>query len=125
MQVKYKLEIKERQYFGFITATVAVLLFIIFDKTVANGGELFINLLLAFYSAQLSFFPLIFGKLFLKKQPSGNFASASMIVGSAAGIGLGVYSVIWNPEYGWYPIIVCVLLSSALYIIGYFITPKN
>lgn len=125
LKENYRLVTRAGKYFGLIIATASVILFIIFDNVVVNGGELFINLLLAFYSAQLSFFPLIFGKLFLKKQPSGKWASASMIVGATAGIGLGIYSVIWNPDYGWYPIIVCVVLSTTLYSIGYFFSSKT
>jgi hypothetical protein len=118
LQANFDLVTKSGRYFGLATATFAVLLFIIFDKSVINGGELFINLLLAFYSAQLSFFPLIFGKLFLKRQPSDTWAVISMLAGAISGVSLGVYSVIWNPVLGWYPIIVCFVLSSLIYIIG-------
>ncbi|MFM2224728.1 MAG: hypothetical protein RJA07_930 [Bacteroidota bacterium] len=104
--------------FGLIAILFGILLFVIFDKKVPNGGELFINLLLAFYSAQLSFFPLIFGILFLKKHPSSFWANTSMIIGAAAGITIGVYAVIWNQDYIWYPILVCVGLSSIVYFIG-------
>ena len=76
--------------FGLIAIAIGALLFIVFDNKVKNGGEMFINLLLAFYSAQLSFFPHIFGILFLKKRPSRFWANASMISGATSGIGLGL-----------------------------------
>lgn len=104
--------------FGLAAILFGILLFVIFDKKVPNGGELFINLLLAFYSAQLAFFPLILGILFLKKHPSALWANASMIIGAIAGIAVGIYSVIWNTNYIWYPILVCVILSSLVYSIG-------
>lgn len=111
--------------FGLITILFGILLFVIFDKKVPNGGELFINLLLAFYSAQLSFFPLIFGILFLKKHPSAFWANASMIMGAAVGIAIGIYAVIWNQNYIWYPILICVILSSLIYTIGLFLKRKK
>ena len=104
--------------FGFVVILLGVLLFITFDQHIPSGGELFINLLLAFYSAQLSFFPLIFGILFLKRHPNAAWANASMISGAIVGIGLGVYSVIWNPDYAWYPILACMATSAVIYSFG-------
>ncbi len=108
--------------FGFLAIVLGILFFVFFDKHVANGGELFINLLLAFYSAQLSFFPLIFGILFLKKHPNAFWANASMIVGAVAGISIGIYAVIWKPDYAWYPVLVCIILSTLIYSIGYLLS---
>jgi hypothetical protein len=114
----YKRITNSGKLFGFIMILIGILLFILFDKNIPSGGELFINLLLAFYSAQLSFFPLMFGVLFLKRRPTEFWANMSMILGSLSGIGLGVYSVIWNPEYIWYPILASVLISSFIYFIS-------
>lgn len=113
------------RWFGLAAILFGVAFFVLFDKNVSNGGELFINLLLAFYSAQLSFFPLVFGVLFLKSIPSEAWANASMIVGAAAGITLGIYGVIWNPKLIWYPILACVCLSGVTYAIGYLFRPKE
>ncbi|HLG36187.1 MAG TPA: hypothetical protein VI757_15015 [Bacteroidia bacterium] len=121
----YKTITNAGRIFGLAAILFGILLFVIFDKKVPNGGELFINLLLAFYSAQLSFFPLIFGILFLKKHPSAFWANTSMIVGAAAGIAIGIYAVIWNSNYIWYPILVCVLLSSFIYFIGLIFSNSN
>jgi hypothetical protein len=104
--------------FGLFVILAGVALFVVFDKAVPQGGELFINLLLAFYSAQLSFAPLILGLLFLRRRPSAFWASTSMIAGAAFGIGIGVYSVIWNPDYGWYPIPACVAVATVIYLVG-------
>jgi hypothetical protein len=111
--------------FGLASIIGGVTFFVVFDKSVSNGGEMFINLLLAFYSAQLSFFPLVFGALFLKQQPSEFWANASMIVGASAGILLGIYSVIWNPAYAWYPILVSTSLSIIIFTIGQIIGIRN
>jgi hypothetical protein len=105
--------------FGLTSILGGVALFVIFDKSVANGGELFINLLLAFYSAQLSFLPLVFGTLFLKRHLSEFWANASMVIGAVAGISLGIYAVIWNPAYAWYPILVSTSLSSFVFAVGF------
>lgn len=114
----YKRITNAGRVFGLLAILLGVLLFVVFDKKVPNGGELFINLLLAFYSAQLSFFPLVFGILFLRKHPSGAWANATMLIGAVAGISIGIYSVIWNQSFIWYPIPVCVGLSILVYSIG-------
>ncbi|MFC1538651.1 hypothetical protein ACFL6H_04445 [Candidatus Latescibacterota bacterium] len=109
------------KYFGFFAVIVAFSLFIFFDQNIESGGELFINLLLTFYSAILSLFPLIFAFIFLKTLPNEIFAILSMLIGSISGISLGVYSVLFNPEYAWYPIIVCLILSHSIFFCGYLI----
>ncbi len=110
--------------FGLTVVLLGMFLFVLFDKNTPNGGELFINLLLAFYSAQLSFFPLVFGILFLSTHPSAFWSNLSMISGALAGISLGIYSVIWNPKYAWYPILVCVAISTTVYAFGLLLKKK-
>lgn len=114
----YKSITRAGKAFGILLIFFGMVFFVIFDKNIANGGEMFINLLLAFYSAQLSLFPLVLGSLFLKRHPKPFWAIISMIVGASTGIILGVYSVIWNPIYAWYPIIVSVSLSAIIFLIG-------
>lgn len=111
--------------FGFITVLLSIGLFVVFDKYVKGGGDLFINLLLTFYTASLSFLPLVLGLIFLKKRGSENWAIASMLLSSTISIGLGVYAVIFNPDYAWYPIIVCTFLSFLIYFLGLFINKKS
>lgn len=110
--------------FGFITVLLSIGLFVVFDKYVKGGGDLFINLLLTFYTASLSFLPLVIGLIFLKKRASENWAILSMSISSIISIGIGVYAVISNPEYAWYPIIVCMVLSFSIYFFGLFINKK-
>jgi hypothetical protein len=105
--------------FGFCALASTVILLFVFDRSIPRGGELFVNLLLAFYSAQLSFFPLVFGVLFLHDRPSALWAGASMVVGASSGIALGIYSVIWNTSLAWYPLLVCFGLSCGIYSVGY------
>lgn len=114
----YKSITRAGKAFGILLILFGMIFFVIFDKNITNGGEMFINLLLAFYSAQLSLLPLVLGSLFLKKHPKPLWAIISMIIGASTGIILGVYSVIWHPNYAWYPIILSVSLSSFIYIIG-------
>ena len=116
--------IKKGRIFGFILISVGLLFFILLDKNIKNGGELFINLLLSFYSAQISFFPLVFSILFLKKRPSAFWAISSMIVSSLIGISVGIYAVIINPEWAWFPILLCFVISNLIFFTGYFLT-KN
>lgn len=108
--------------FGAVAITLTIGVLAVFDHAIPNGGSLFVNLLLAFYSAQLSFFPLVFGVLFLKTRPNARWSASSMIVGAVSGIGLGVYSVIWNPNYAWYPILLCLGTSCFIYSLGYIYT---
>ncbi len=113
-----RLILNKGKYFGFLSVIIAVVFFIVFDNYIIGGGDLFINLLLTFYTAILSILPLIIGVVFLKSRPNENWAVLSMLIASAVGIGIGVYSVLFNPEYAWYPIIVCFILSFAIYFGG-------
>lgn len=117
--------LQKGQYFGFIAVLIAIGLFIFFDKNIEGGGNLFINLLLTFYSAALSFLPLIIGILFLKKKPNSNWALASMLIGAIAGISIGVYATLYNPVFAWYPIIISVSISSIIYSIGILTKKQN
>lgn len=117
--------LKKGKTFGFVTVLISIGLFVIFDKFIKGGGDLFINLLLTFYTASLSFLPIVLGIIYLKKRPSENWAISSMLLGSIISISLGVYSVLVNPNYAWYPIIICVLLSFATYSIGLFFNKKS
>jgi hypothetical protein len=116
--------IKTGKIFGLIAIIIGIILFITFDKSIPNGGEMFINLLLAFYSAQLGFLPHILGILFLKKRPSSAWAIASMITGSASGLFIGIYAVILRPEWAWYPVLICLVLSFTIYLSGFFFAKK-
>lgn len=118
IKTNYKRIINAGKVFGLITILLGVFLFVLFDKKIPNGGELFINLLFAFYAAQLSFFPLIFGILFFQKQPSTFWALSSMVSGAVGGIVVGVYAVLFKSELAWYPILICFCLSTFIYIIG-------
>jgi hypothetical protein len=86
---------------------------------------LFINLLLAFYSAQLSFLPLVFGVLFLRRWPSAFWANASMIIGAGTGIGFGIYSILSNPNLGWYPVLICTSSSALIYAWGWVLSGSS
>ena len=111
--------ISSGRLFGALSLAITLVMLFIFDRAIPNGASLFVNLLLAFYSAQLSFFPLVFGVLFLQKRPSAFWAGLSMVAGAGVGILLGVYSVIWNPTYAWYPLLVCFGTSCTIYFLGY------
>ena len=112
------------KYFSFLAVIIALGLFILFDQNIKGGGELFINLLLTFYSATLSFLPLIIGMIFLKKKPNSTWALASMLIGATAGISIGVYATLYNPVFAWYPIIVSFALSFIIYGLGYIINKE-
>lgn len=114
----YRTIINKGRLFGVVAIILGLFFFIVFDKNVQNGGEMFINLLLAFYSAQISFFPLIFGILFLRKHPNTLWANGSMIISAGLSVCLGIYAVLEKPEWAWYPIIMCFLISSIIFLIG-------
>jgi len=114
--------IKIGKVFGLIAILTGALFFIIFDKSILNGGELFINLLLSFYAAQLGFLPHILGALFLKKYPKKGWAIASMLTGSLTGVGIGIYAVVAKPEWAWYPILICLSTSFSIYLLGYVVS---
>jgi len=110
--------ISKGKFFSFLIVLLGLVLFVFFDLAIEGGGQLFINLLLTFYSASLAFLPLILGKLFLKTPPSKNIAALSMVLGAITGISIGIYSVIWNPYFAWFPVIVSTLISSIIFSIG-------
>ena len=114
----YRSIINAGKIFGLIAILSGVTLFMIFDRSILNGGEMFINLLLAFYAAQLGFLPHILGVLFLNKHPSKGWAILSMLSGATVGIGVGIYAVIAKPEWAWYPILLCLGLSFTIFILG-------
>lgn len=116
--VPYHRGVNVGRIFGLIIVLLGAFLLILFDRHIKSGGELFINLLLAFYSAQLSFVPLVLGILFLKVHPSPVWANISMIAGAIGGISLGIYAVIWDISLAWYPILVCIALSGSIYLTG-------
>jgi len=122
VRAQYGSIINAGRIFGLFALAAGLSLFVFFDKHIPSGGELFINLLLAFYSAQLSFFPLVFGILFLGHHPSSKWAVATILTGAVAGISLGIYSVIWSPQLAWYPLIVCFIVSELVYWAGYIST---
>lgn len=106
------------KYFGALAVLAALVLFVVFDKSIQGGGGLFINLLLTFYSAALSFLPLVIGMLFFKRKPNSSWALASMLIGAIAGIGIGFYATLSNPLLAWYPVIVCISTSTFIYFVG-------
>jgi heme/copper-type cytochrome/quinol oxidase subunit 4 len=125
IKANYKSITNAGRVFGLFAILGGVAFFVVFDKNVLNGGELFINLLLAFYAAQLSFFPHVFGVLFLKERPSAVWANTSMIAGATLAIMLGIYAVLYDPTLAWYPILVCLSISSIIYLVGYLIKKKG
>lgn len=125
ISANYKTITNAGRLFGLCAILVGIFFFVFFDKKVPNGGELFINLLLTFYAAQLSFFPHVFGILFLKERPSTSWANASMILGAGCGIGIGIYAVLYDPNFAWYPILACFSVSSIIYLLGLFVGKKK
>jgi hypothetical protein len=114
----YKRIINGGRSFGLCAVLLGAFLLILFDVNIPHGGETFIELLIAIYSAQFAFLPLVLGILFAKTHPSRSWAAASLISGGLGGIALGVYAVFWNDRVEWYPIIVCFSLSTAVYLLG-------
>lgn len=119
IQNNYKRIINGGRVFGLCAILVGAFLLILWDANSWTGGaEKFIGLLIAIYSAQLSFLPLVLGILFSTSRPSPRWAIASMASGAFGGTALGIYSVFWKESLGWYPILVCVFLSGAVYLLG-------
>lgn len=117
--------LKSGKYFGFMSVLIAVGLFVFFDKNIKGGGDLFINLLLTFYSASLAFFPSIFGLIFLKRKANSFWSVLSMTLGAFSGILIGFYSVLYNPAYAWYPVPTSLIVSIFIYLLGSRIKSQN
>lgn len=105
--------------FGLVSLLALFVMYVVFDRTGKNG-EKFISALFAFYSAQLALAPVVFGAIFLSRRwlPSQGFALASVGVGATAGVGLGFYSLFFDSKWQWWPVLVSLILSFALFIVG-------
>ena len=111
--------------FAALALALGIIALAICDRVIPSGGDLFINLLLAFYSAQLSFFPLVLGTLYLKHLPTSFWANLSILLGGTSGILLGIYAVIWNQRFAWYPVLVCLVTSCIVYGVGLICSPNK
>jgi hypothetical protein len=108
------------RFFGLIALVAGVGIYVLVDA-LGKGGAIFIGMLFAFYTAQLSFLPAVIGALLVQKRklPPNLFVGISIAVGAAGGIGLGLYSTFRNPDYTWYPVMFTLLTSSLIYCLGF------
>lgn len=115
--------LKSGKAFGLIILLIGLFFYLLFDIT-GKGGQLFIGMLFAFYTAQLSFLPSVLGAIFLKKLPNKSFVLMSIIIGGSLGVSTGLYATFINDTYQWYPVLVTLLSSSLLYGGGYLVGEK-
>ena len=115
-------EIKSRfpkaKHSAIICAGIAFLAFMTFDQAISGGGDLFINLLLTFYSAVLAFTPVMISAVVFRKRATQPWPVLSVVFGSTAGILVGFYAVLFDPAIAWFPVIVSLTISSVVYIVG-------
>jgi len=118
--------------FGFSTYFIVVALFYITSRYFAFGSDNYVALLLAFYSAQISFVPLVLGALISGRRghrgsPVGTaVAIASLLAGSAVGIAATVSGIIRSEEVLlWTAIPLSIGLSAAIYACGWFSSTRK
>lgn len=110
--------LSQARLFGACFLVLGIGLFVGFD-VLGYGGDRFIGILFAFYTAQLSFFPAVLGAIFLKNPPKNLFVFASILLGALGGVGFGLYATFFNPDYQWHSIILALSLSTIFYLLAW------
>ena len=84
------------------------------------GGDKFIGMLFAFYTAQLSFAIPVVAAILFKSLPRNNFVIASIVISAFFGVVSGLCITFKGLEaYQWLPIIGSLLVSSTIFFSGY------
>jgi hypothetical protein len=122
-------KIRVTRMFGLVSYIVVIAMLYIVEKYLAFGRDDYLALLLAFYSAQLAFVPLVAGA-FLSAARSGSqspvapvFAAGALVAGALVGISATVSAVVGGTGemFLWGAIPACLLVSGAIYGLGWYV----
>ncbi|HIJ84805.1 MAG: hypothetical protein HW380_2972 [Magnetococcales bacterium] len=101
---------------------VAMAAIVVSERWLQFATDQFVAVLLAFYSAQLAFVPLIVGGLIKvpsKILPSEKFAFAALVIGAASGFFCSFYGIFSSDEFlSWAAIPASIVTGSVVYVIG-------
>ena len=121
-------KVRATRLFGLTTYLVVIGLFYLAEKYLTFGRDNYLALLLAFYSAQIAFIPLVAGAFLARRRGRSmtpvepGFAIASLLGGTLVGIGSTLSALVFGPNdvLLWGAIPECLLVSTIIYAIGWF-----
>jgi hypothetical protein len=122
-------KIRATRLFGLLTYLAVISMLYVVEKYLAFGRDDYLALLLAFYSAQMAFVPLVAGALIAVRRPGGQslvppkFAAGALIAGASVGIGATVTAIAGGAGelFLWGAIPACLLVSSVVYAAGWYV----
>jgi hypothetical protein len=120
-------KIRITRAFSVVTYIAVITMLYIVEKYLSFGRDSYLALLLAFYSAQLTFVPLVAGAFFAARRPGGQspvapvFATGALIAGASVGIGATVSAVVGGTGelFLWGAIPACLFVSTTIYAVGW------
>jgi hypothetical protein len=126
-------KIRITRVFSLVTYIAVITMLYIVEKYLSFGREDYLALLLAFYSAQLTFVPLVAGAFLAAREPGGQspvapaFAVGALVSGAAVGIGATVSAIVGGAGelFLWGAVPACLLVSSTIYGLGWYLGKQN
>jgi hypothetical protein len=121
-------KVRATRIFALVTYFAIILLFYFAEKRLTFGRDNYLALLIAFYSAQLAFVPLVGGAFVayrrgLPRSPvSAGTAVVALVAGAIAGIGATVTALVRGPSdlLLWGSIPACLIVSTLIYVFGWY-----
>lgn len=103
-------------------AMIASVIFVVFGFILAEGifksEDMYIGLLLSFYSPMISFAPSILMPIITGRTAPEEFAITSLLGGGLSGIVIGIYGLTNPGIANWIGALVAIVLSWLVYILG-------
>jgi hypothetical protein len=125
-------QVRATRLFGLVSYFVVIALFYAAERLLTFGRDSYVAILLAFYSAQMAFIPLVVGAFVARQggrsqaSVSSSFAIAALILGAAMGIIPTFAALLTTPSdlLLWGSIPACLIVSSSVYLVGW-MTSRN
>ena len=123
------IKIRTTRLFSLVTYAVVIALLYVVEKYLDFGRDQYLALLLAFYSAQLAFVPLVLGAFLSNRRLQSQspvpapFAVGALLSGALVGVGATVAAVFGagGDLLLWGSIPASLLASGAVYAVGWFV----
>ena len=120
-------KIHTTRLFNLATYVVVIAMLYVVEKYLAFGRDQYLGLLLAFYSAQLTFVPLVLGAFLSQRRFGGQspvspvFAVSALLSGAFVGIGATVGAIAGGGDelFLWGAIPASLLVSGTVYVVGW------